>query len=606
MNQPAKLDPEIEEYLEEIEPDGLKSGETVKMVRFVRPLLTPYHPQLRILAGLLVVDTMLNFSFPILTAILIDKGLINKNWDVVSRILWFLAFAAVAASILGLVIDYLHTRISTGIVRDLRQTMYGHLQNLPLPFFNEARSGDVLARFSGDLVAVEHVLVNVVSWLLLPLLDVVYTSVLMIYFNVWLGLLGFFMLPLVLFVPRLFARRAFALSYEKRGQEGVLLSAVQENVGAQSTVKAFGLQQRSAGSFRKLNQTWHANAFRFNLFSALVERSAHTGIYLMHIIVFALGAYWAFKGDITIGTLTGFEEVFLELGFALTFVTQFAPTAAQGAGSMSRLAELLNEDTEKPDAAGATLMPRLENSVTFTDVAFRFPEGKFRLENLTLTLANKTFVSVVGPSGSGKSTVLNLMLRFFEPQGGVIAVDGVDIQSVTRQSLRAQIAVVFQDNYMFNTSLAENIRLGSPDATMDDVRAAARAAEIDEFIMALPGGYDTPAGERGALLSGGQRQRLAIARALLRNPAILLLDEATSALDHATETALNATLRRLALTRLVVNVTHRLASAELSDQVVVFDKGRVMETGNHTELLQREGFYAAFWKKQAAKKGRRG
>ena len=606
MKEAEELDPEISEYLDEIEPEEIKLGEAAKMASFVVPLLRPYRRGLILLGLILFIDTMFNFSFPLVTQYLIDKGLIAHNWDVVVSVLVFLAIAAVAASILGLGSDYLYTRTASDVVRDVRQNLYEQLQRLPLPWFNEARTGDVLSRFSGDLVAVEGVLVNFVPWLVLPLLEVLYSTILMFYFNFWLGLIGALLFPLVLFVPRIFAKKAFGLSYVKRGQEGVLLSAVQENVAAQTIIKAFGLQRRSASGFGALNNGWLKTAFQFNFASALVERSAHTGIYLLHIGVFALGAYWAYTGKITIGTLVGFEEVFLEMGYALTYVTQYAPTAAQAAGSIHRLNDLMGEPPEAADAADAGILPRLAEGVAFENVGFHYPGGKFKLEIPALNMARNSFVAVVGPSGSGKSTVLNLLLRFHEPDRGVIAIDGQDIHKATRESLRAQIGIVFQDNFLFNSSILDNIRVGSPDATLEQVRAAAHDAEIDDFIMALPNQYETSVGERGAQLSGGQRQRLALARALLRDPPILLLDEATSALDHATETAVNATLQRLAKSRLVISVTHRLGSAELADQVVVFEKGKLMETGTHDQLLKSKGFYAAFWEKQSKKKVKKG
>ena len=605
MIQGHPPDPEIEEYLDAIEPEEIAPGEVRKMARFAVPLLQPYRRPLSLLGLCLLVDTVFNFSFPLVSQYLIDKGLIVKNWDVVANVLIFLVFAAVAASLLGLACDYLYTRTASNVVRDLRQKLYEHLQRLPLPYFNETRGGEVLSRFSGDLVAVEGLLVNFVPWLVLPLLEVVYYTLLMFFFNIWLGLLGLLLFPLVLLLPRRFAKRSFALSYVKRGQEGVLLSSVQENIGAQSVVKAFGLQRRSALGFGQLNGAWLDTAFRFNFSNALVERSAHTSIYLLHVCVFALGAFWAYNGTITIGTLVAFEEVFLEMGYAITYVAQFAPTAAQAAGSMQRLDELLHEAPELPDAPGAGELPRLAQAIRFKEVAFHYPGGKFRMAGINLEMKLNSFVAVVGPSGSGKSTLLNLLLRFNEPDSGLILVDGRDIHGVTRQSLRAQTGIVFQDNFMFNGSILDNIRIGAPDATLDEVRAAAQDAEIDEFIMTLPEGYDTSTGERGAKLSGGQRQRLALARALVRKPTILLLDEATSALDHATEAAVNATLRKLAQNRLVISVTHRLGSAELADQVVVFEKGKVAETGTHAQLLKSKGFYAAFWKKQEKKRNAR-
>jgi ATP-binding cassette subfamily B protein len=247
--------------------------------------------------------------------------------------------------------------------------------------------------------------------------------------------------------------------------------------------------------------------------------------------------------------------------------------------------DLLDQTSRIEDAPGAVALPRLQSEIVLEDVSFSYTGEQSQLRNLNLRIPRGCKVGLVGPSGSGKSTVLNLILRLYDPESGCVRIDGRDVREVTRESLLAQIGVVFQESFLFNTSIRENIRLGKQDATDAEVEAAARGAEIHDFIESLPQGYDTHAGERGGLISGGQRQRIAIARATIRDPAILLLDEATSALDPATESAILTTLYRLAAGRTMIFATHRLDSLADADIVFVLEDGRVAASGSPRELL---------------------
>jgi ATP-binding cassette subfamily B protein len=279
-------------------------------------------------------------------------------------------------------------------------------------------------------------------------------------------------------------------------------------------------------------------------------------------------------------------------------VTQYVPSLAQAAGSIHHLDDLFDVRPLVQDAPEAVPLSRLEREIALVDVGFRYEDEGFELSGVDVRIPKGSHTALVGASGSGKSTVLNLLLRFHDPTKGQVLFDGRDIRTGTQDSLRAQMGMVFQDSFLFNATILDNIRMGRPDASEAQVEAAARAAEIHDFIAALPQGYHSVVGERGSQLSGGQRQRLAIARALVRDPAILILDEATSALDYATEAAVNATLLKVAKNRTVITVTHRLGTAATAHHLVVLDKGRVVERGTHDELLARAGVYAALWHNQ--------
>ncbi|HWL04010.1 MAG TPA: ABC transporter ATP-binding protein [Xanthobacteraceae bacterium] len=592
-------DEDLAQYIgDEDEDEELQPGQLGRMVRFLRPYFKPYARTLWAVGGLLLLQTILNASFPIATRYLIDDGLVERNWDALVTVLIFLGFAALAVSLVAILNDYLFARLAANVVKDLRGALFEHIQRLPMPYFQRTASGQLLSRFSGDIVATETLLVHLVTGLMMPLLEVIYATALMFYFNVWLGLIGLSVFPMILLGPRLFSGRAFGLSYEKRSREADLLSAAHENVTAQPVVQAFGLQAQAISRYRHRNLEWVRYAFRMNFFAGLAESSAYMGVYVIHVVIVGLGAYWAYSDVISIGTLVAFEAMFISMGYALTDVSQFIPTLAQAAGSVQHLEEVFDEPRSISDAPGARVAPRMESSLRVENVSFAYPDGRQALQDVSFAVGKNSYVALVGRSGSGKSTLLSLLLRFYDPTAGRLTLDGVDLREITQDSLRSQIGIVFQDSFLFNASIIDNVRVGKADATPDEVRAALQSAEIWEAVQALPAGLETIVGERGGRLSGGQRQRIAIARALVRDPEILILDEATSALDAVAEAAINITLERVARSRTVINVTHRLSNVTGADRIVLLQDGRIVATGDHPTLLAAHGAYAALWRAQ--------
>jgi ATP-binding cassette subfamily B protein len=374
---------------------------------------------------------------------------------------------------------------------------------------------------------------------------------------------------------------------------------VQENVAAQAVVKAFSLQRRTMGWFTLRNKDARRKIAAATFLSTMVERSVTVSVLLLHLVVLAIGAYLATKGQITIGTFVTFESAFWEVSYNIAHLMHFIPVSISSAAAVRHMQELLDEPTRGADKPNAPALPRITNDITFDRVTFKY-EGATSpvLDNLSLKLNVGKTIAIVGPSGSGKSTLLNLILRLYVPDEGRLTIDGVDIRKVTRESLRSSMAVVFQENMLFNMSIRDNIRLGKENATDEEVEEAARKAEIHNYIMSLPEGYETSVGERGDTLSGGQRQRIAIARAIVRDPALLLLDEATSALDQTTEAAINRTLLTLAEGRTMIFSTHRLTSVVEMDEIIVISGGRAIERGSHAELLELGGTYRKLWDDQ--------
>jgi ATP-binding cassette subfamily B protein len=402
-------------------------------------------------------------------------------------------------------------------------------------------------------------------------------------------------IPLSLLAPKFFAKRVFEFGYQKRKEEGKLLGVVHENATAQAVVRAYGLAPRQRLRFASVAGLWQRTAFQFNFSGSLVERTSTIGTYLLHLILFSLGAIWVWNDKISLGTLVAFESLFLYMGEAVSYVTHSIPELAQAHGSMRHLEEILREHSEKPDPIQAIDLPRLNGEIELRNITAVYPGARFSIKDLNLKIPREANFAIVGRSGSGKSTLLGLLLRMLEPKKGTILFDGQDISKCTRDSLRRQCAIVFQDSFLFNTTIGENIAMGREGATQSEIEQAARDAELHDFTISLPKGYDTRVGERGGRLSGGQRQRVAIARALVRNPSVLILDEATSALDAETESSLYETLTKISRDRTVISVTNRLTGMANYDKILLMQKGRIQESGNHEELLARGGSYARLW-----------
>jgi ATP-binding cassette, subfamily B, bacterial len=574
------------------------AGAFATVNRFTLPFLKNYKKGLAIVGFGLLVETLFNVIMPLSLKFLIDDALNEEDTQTLYRILIVLAVAGVFTSIVAVWYELWDARTSSGVISDVRTKLFDHVQNLPSSYFARTKRGEILSRFSVDIAAYEGVVKHVANGALLPFMELIAGIGLMLYLNWQLALVALFIFPITLIGPRILTPKAVQANYEQKVNESSILGVVQENVGAQAVVKAFSLQRRALGWFSLRNHAARASMIRATFLSTMVERTVTISVLMLHLIVLAIGAYLATTGQISVGTFVTFESAFWEISYNIAHLMHFIPVAITAAAATRHMQELLDEPA-RADRPGAPDMPRITHDITFDRVSFAY-EGAEKpvIDSLSLKIPVGRSVAVVGPSGSGKSTLLNLILRLYTPTEGRLTIDGVDIRKVTRDSLRSSMAVVFQENMLFNMSLRENIRLGKEGATDDEVEDAARKAEIHSFIVSLPDGYDTIVGERGDTLSGGQRQRIAIARAIVRNPSVLLLDEATSALDQTTEAAINRTLLELAKGRTMIFSTHRLTSVVDMDEIIVVAGGRVIERGPHEQLLADEGAYAKLWEDQ--------
>jgi len=567
--------------------------------RTILRYLRPYWAGSLALIFLLLIDVGFTTAWPLGFMTIIDNVLPSRDERLLAIVLGALLGGVLIASVASLGRDYLYAYLSSHVLHDIRIKVFAHLQRLSLDFYSRVGTGDIMSRFSSDLSAVETAITWAMASVLLNSLTIVLGAVLMFGLEWRLALLTVAGLVACVLVPQRLARRAAVASYDAKKRQAGLSDTVQENVGAQPLVKAFGLEKRSADSFRQQSLQLAQASRRFGFLSYVVERLPNVVIMIFEIVVIGAGILLVFYDRQKLGTIVAFHAVFLNITASVGGLSSVMPVILQSLGGLARIEEVLNERPQIFDAPDARVASRLSSNLAFTDVGFGYKKDQLNLDGLNLEIGKGEFVALVGGSGSGKSTILTLILRFYDPTAGSVTFDRHDLRHLTQESLRAQIGVVFQDSILFNISVRENIRLGNPQATVAEIEAAMRAAEIHDFVAGLPEGYDTIAGERGSRFSGGQRQRLALARALVRNPEILLLDEATSALDPGSEAAINETLTRVARGRTVISVTHRLSTISDVDRIFVLDRGRIAEQGKHTALLDRDGIYARLWRKQA-------
>ena len=578
------------------------AGALATIYGFVKPYLSNYKKLLIFVGFGVVVETLFNVIMPLSLKFLIDDALGEEDFQALYTILGVLAVAGILTSIIAVWYERWDARLAASVISDVRSNLFEHVQNLPASYFARTKRGEILSRFSIDLSAFEGSIKSFANSAALPFLELIAGIVLMLFLNWQLAAVALLVFPITLIGPRILTPKAVQANYEQKLNESALLGMVQENVAAQAVVKAFSLQRRTFGWFTMRNQDVRIKTASAVFLSTMVERTVTISVLLLHLVVLAIGAYLATKGQITIGTFVTFESAFWEVSYNIAHLMHFIPVSIQSAAAVRHIQDLLDEPTRGADRPGAPDLPRIANDITFDRVTFQYEGSQTPvLDNLSLKLNVGKTIAIVGPSGSGKSTLLNLILRLYSPDEGRVTIDGVDIRRVTRESLRRSMAVVFQENMLFNMSIRENIRLGKEGATDEEVEEAAKKAEIHRYIMSLPQKYDTPVGERGDTLSGGQRQRIAIARAVIRNPSVLLLDEATSALDQTTEAAINRTLLKVAAGRTMIWSTHRLTSVVEMDEIIVISNGQAIERGSHAELLAANGTYRQLWDDQGHK-----
>jgi ATP-binding cassette subfamily B protein len=523
------------------------------------------------------IETAYFWVVPLSFRSLIDNAVGPRDRQALISVLGILFAGVAIASIASIQRGRLYAHLQSQIVSDTRFLIFRKVQQLPIAHFNSIPSAEVLARASSDLAAVEGALASSVSWGLMPALDAFVGTVVLFVLDWRLALIAALLWPWCAVVPARVGTAVTADSYERRRRETRTLRVLHQAIDGHATIRAYNYEEHTAREFIVRDADLFATSVRVNFRLTLMDQGAMLGMLLIQVIVIGVGSWLAFNGSLTVGTLAAFQGLCLSVSSSLVHASEYTRDVFPARAALRRIQEFLAQPESAPDAAGARVPGPLAGAIELRDVTLA-RGGRTLLDRVNLRIPRGSFTAIVGSSGAGKSTIISLLLRFEDPTAGRVTVDGVDLRSLQQRAWRAQLGVVFQDHFLFASTVRENIWVGRPDATDAMIERAARDAEIHDAIVRRPEGYDTPMGERGRHFSGGERQRIALARALLRDPAVLILDEAGSALDPETDAAIAATLRRIAGPRTVVAVAHRLESIAGADQIVVLRHGRVEQS----------------------------
>jgi ATP-binding cassette subfamily B protein len=547
----------------------------------------------------LLVEAAFSAMIPLSMRYFIDKAVAGATRDAFYMSLVLLSAGLAVVLLVGLIRDQLASRAQSQSLSRLREAMFERLQQSTMSLHSRNREPELLECFSDDLTAVESAVTMAVPWGMLPAVEALLSTALLMFLNWRAGQAALLLWPWIILAPRTVAWRVNRAAHASRDDEARMLGSVRENLLAQRLIRAFSLEKIGITGFRRRNEVLSKSMTRARLTAAFMERFTDAGILAVQVLLFGLSAWLTSQKQMSLGSFVAVQMLAIMLSNSLLSVVDYAPTLSLGQRAYGRIRAVLEAPRAVYERPDGRFLPAIQNEIVFANVDFSYDGEHPHLAGVKLRIPRGGNVAFAGPSGCGKSTMLNLLLRFYDPQGGFITIDGHDLKSVTQTSLRAQIGVALQDNPLFNASIRENILGGKPGASEEVLRMAAAAAGVHAFIASLPGGYDTIVGEHGMHLPPAQTQRLAIARAILRDPPILLLDEVTSALDPADEMAVNDTLRALGTGRTVISATHRLSTTADADHIFFFDRGRLIEQGSHFELLAANGAYASYWRKQA-------
>ena len=560
--------------------------------------LKPYIPKTVMAVGCMILATSASLYVPWIVRDIIDGVLVNKDVFLLNAIT---AGIVVVFALRGFFVyaqTYLMAFISQRVVIDLREALFRQFQRLSIAYFDRSRTGKVLSYMTNDVGVLQNALAQNVIDLASESLVLVGSLAAMFYLHWQLALLTLITVPLVAQAMNVFGVKLRRASGAMQQRAAEITSVLQEMIVSIRLIRLFVREDYEIARFNLENKNNFSAQMRAAQLSATLTPVVEFLAALAVTVIVWYGGNEVINGNLTSGSLIAFLVYSVNISNPVKRLGNVYGTIQKAVAAAERVFEVLDTQPEIDDSPGAVELPTVVGRVTFDNVTFEYRAGEPALRNMSIEIEPGKVLAIVGPSGAGKSTVANLLPRFYDPQEGVIRIDGVDIRSVTMASLREQLAMVPQDTILFSASIFKNILYGRLDATREEIVQAAQAANAHDFILQLPDGYDTQIGERGCQLSGGQRQRIAIARAILKNPRILILDEATSALDAESERLVQDALDKLMVGRTTFVIAHRLSTIQRADSILVLEKGRMVECGSHAQLLESGGLYSKLYSLQ--------
>ncbi|EFE70914.1 MULTISPECIES: ABC transporter ATP-binding protein [Streptomyces] len=578
--------------------------EQPRQVRRILKLFRPYRGRLAVVGLLVGAASLVSVATPFLLKAILDVAIPEGRTGLLSLLALGMILSAVLTSVFGVLQTLISTTVGQRVMHDLRTAVFGRLQRMSLAFFTRTRTGEVQSRIADDIGGMQATVTSTATSLVSNLTSVVATVVAMLALDWRLTVVSLVLLPVFVWISRRVGNERKKITTQRQKQMAAMAATVTESLSVSGI-----LLGRTMGRSDSLTRAFAGESERL---VDLEVRSSMAGRWRMAVITIVMAAmpaviYWAAGialqtggPEVSIGTIVAF--VSLQQGLFRPAVSLLS-TGVQIQTSLAlfqRIFEYLDLPIDITEREDPVRLDRIKGEVRFENVSFRYDGGSGPvLDGIDLAVPAGGSLAVVGPTGAGKSTLGHLVPRLYDVTGGRVTLDGVDVRDLDFDTLARAVGVVSQETYLFHASVADNLRFAKPDATDEELYAAARAAQIHDHIAALPDGYDTVVGERGHRFSGGEKQRLAIARTILRDPPVLVLDEATSALDTRTEAAVQAAIDALSANRTTLTIAHRLSTIRSADQIVVLDSGRAVERGTHEELLGRGGRYAALVRRDA-------
>lgn len=558
--------------------------------------MKPYAKQmLPLVIIMMILGTITKLTVPFLTSLAIDSAIAPEDGNTSLSLLYTLTASVIVLYVIQWIAGVYRIKytniIGQRVIYDLRSDLFKHIQKLSFNFFDKRPAGSVLVRVTNDINSLQDLFTNGVVNLMIDCVQLLGITIILLLINWKLGLAVMVTVPIMFFISTKLRQKIRIAWQDVRMKNSRINSHLNESIQGIRVTQAYTQEQENMNYFDSMNtdskKSWDKASAMNQMFGPLIEITGGFGT----MILFWLGAYLIQSGELTVGLLVAFSSYVSNFWDPINRLGQMYNQLLVAMASSERIFEYLDEQPSVQDMPGAKPLPTIRGDINFSKVVFEYEKGRAALKGIDLTAKAGQSIALVGHTGSGKSTIINLISRFYDIKSGLITIDGQDISEVTLDSLRSQIGIVLQDTFIFSGTIRDNIRFGRLDATDEEVESVTKAVDAHDFIMKLPGGYETEVEERGSALSMGQRQLLSFARALLANPRILILDEATASIDTETELKIQDALKVLLQGRTSFIVAHRLSTIRHADKIIVLDHGEIKEEGTHSELTSHDGVY---------------
>ena len=598
-----------------VKTQKLKAGTVMRIFTFAKP----YRLSIWIFLLTVVIDAALIVATPLLLRQLIDEGVIPKDGALVTRLAIFVGLLAIADAAMSMLGRYFSSRIGEGLIYDLRSLVFGHVQRQSIAFFTRTQTGALISRINSDVMGAQQAFTATLSGLVSNVVSLVLVGVTMMILSWQITIFSLLLLPVFLIPTKWVGRKLQELTRDSFNTNAEMSSTMTErfNVSGAMLVALYGEPDREREYFRSRARKVADIGIKMAMLNRLFFIALTSVAAIATAFAYGIGGHLAISGGVTVGTLLAITALLARLYGPLTALSNVRIDVMTSLVSFERVFEVLDLEPMVKNRENAIGLKPTHPKIEFKDVSFSYPRAEEIslaslesaakpetiqsgevLRGLSFTAAPGTLTALVGPSGAGKTTISALLPRLYDVTTGAIEIDGHDIRDLTLESLRGAIGVVMQDVHLFHETIAENLRYAKNDATEDEMRVACESAQIWELIKSLPNGLDTMVGERGHRLSGGEKQRLAIARLLLKSPSVVILDEATAHLDSENEDLVQAALQSALKGRTSIVIAHRLSTVRDADQILVLEKGQIVERGKHDELVARGGLYADLYNRQ--------